>query len=37
MLEHPWMVDMKAKRVNMGRYLSQVWGWEDQETQEIKE
>jgi mitogen-activated protein kinase kinase len=30
MLEHPWMVDMKAKRVNMVKYLSYVWGWEDQ-------
>lgn len=29
MLEHPWMVDMKAKRVNMVKYLSFVWGWED--------
>jgi mitogen-activated protein kinase kinase len=29
MLEHPWMMDMRNKRVNMSRYLSQVWGWED--------
>lgn len=29
MLEHPWMVEMRTKRVNMARYLSQVWGWED--------
>ena len=29
MLEHPWMVEMKAKRVNMSRYLSQVWGWDE--------
>ncbi|QBZ61321.1 hypothetical protein PoMZ_08270 [Pyricularia oryzae] len=29
MLEHPWMVDMKSKRVNMTRYLAQVWGWDD--------
>lgn len=29
MLEHPWMVDMKTKRVNMTRYLAQVWGWND--------
>ncbi|KAK3375495.1 kinase-like domain-containing protein [Podospora didyma] len=33
MLEHPWMVEMRQKRVNMGRYLSQVWGW-DQEPQD---
>jgi hypothetical protein len=31
MLEHPWMVEMRAKRVNMGRYLSKVWGWEEAE------
>jgi mitogen-activated protein kinase kinase len=30
MLDHPWMVEMRSKRVNMGKYLSQVWGW-DQE------
>lgn len=29
MLEHPWMVEMKTKRVNMQRYLSQVWGWDE--------
>lgn len=29
MLEHPWMVDMKSKRVNMVKYLSFVWGWDD--------
>lgn len=29
MLEHPWMVDMKTKRVNMVKYLSFVWGWGD--------
>lgn len=29
MLEHPWMVEMKSKRVNMSRYLSQVWGWDE--------
>jgi mitogen-activated protein kinase kinase len=31
MLEHPWMLEMKTKRVNMGKYLSQVWGWGDKE------
>ncbi|PKS10196.1 hypothetical protein jhhlp_001946 [Lomentospora prolificans] len=30
MLEHPWMVEMKTKRVNMSKFLSQVWGWDDQ-------
>jgi len=29
MMEHPWMVEMKSKRVNMEKYLTQVWGWED--------
>jgi mitogen-activated protein kinase kinase len=29
MLEHPWMVEMKTKRVNMSKYLAQVWGWDD--------
>ena len=29
MLEHPWMVDMRPRRVNMVKYLSSVWGWED--------
>ncbi|ATY65201.1 MAP kinase kinase [Cordyceps militaris CM01] len=28
MLEHPWMVEMKPKRVNMVKYLSFVWGWD---------
>jgi mitogen-activated protein kinase kinase len=30
MLEHPWMVDMRAKRVNMVKYLSFVWGWDEE-------
>jgi mitogen-activated protein kinase kinase len=29
MLEHPWMVEMRSKRVNMVKYLSYVWGWDD--------
>ncbi|PHH79114.1 hypothetical protein CDD80_5580 [Ophiocordyceps camponoti-rufipedis] len=28
MMEHPWMVDMRQKRVNMVKYLSFVWGWD---------
>ncbi|KAI2642816.1 kinase-like protein [Xylaria nigripes] len=32
MLEHPWMTEMRNKRVNIRKYLSQVWGW-DSETQ----
>ncbi|KAI1814856.1 kinase-like protein [Poronia punctata] len=31
MLEHPWMVEMRSKRVNMEKYLSQVWGWDEAE------
>ncbi|OTA60793.1 BcMKK1, mitogen-activated protein kinase [Hypoxylon sp. EC38] len=30
MLDHPWMVEMRTKRVNMERYLSQVWGWDEE-------
>jgi mitogen-activated protein kinase kinase len=33
MLEHPWMTEMSTKRVNMRRYLAQVWGWDDKGTQ----
>lgn len=29
MLEHPWMVEMKAKKVSMSTFLSQVWDWKD--------
>lgn len=29
MLEHPWMTELKTKRVNMAKYLTQVWGWDD--------
>lgn len=31
MMDHPWMVEMKTKRVNMKKYLAQVWGWTDDE------
>lgn len=27
MLEHPWMVEMKKKKVNMALFLAKVWGW----------
>ncbi|KAK0753089.1 MAP kinase [Schizothecium vesticola] len=30
MLDHPWMLEMREKRVNMARYLSQVWGWDEE-------
>ncbi|KAJ5818640.1 MAP kinase kinase MKK2/SSP33 [Penicillium riverlandense] len=29
MLEHPWMLDMKNKKVNMANFLSQVWDWKE--------
>ncbi|KAI9876702.1 MAG: Protein kinase C signaling pathway involved MAPKK protein [Pleopsidium flavum] len=29
MLEHPWMVEMKSKKVNMEHFLKQVWDWKD--------
>lgn len=29
MLEHPWMQDMKNKKVNMANFVKQVWGWEE--------
>ncbi|MCJ1421952.1 Protein kinase C signaling pathway involved MAPKK protein [Xylographa parallela] len=29
MLEHPWMVEMKGKKVNMEKFLRQVWDWKD--------
>ncbi|MCJ1486712.1 Protein kinase C signaling pathway involved MAPKK protein [Schaereria dolodes] len=29
MLEHPWMVEMRSKKVNMEHFLSQVWDWKD--------
>ena len=30
MLEHPWMVEMKTKRVNMTQFLKTVWDWQDE-------
>lgn len=33
MLEHPWMVEMRAKRVNMAHFLATVWGWEEGPTE----
>ncbi|KAI9803676.1 MAG: Protein kinase C signaling pathway involved MAPKK protein [Piccolia ochrophora] len=29
MLEHPWMVEMRSKKVNMEHFLRQVWDWKD--------
>lgn len=29
MLEHPWILDMKNKKVNMANFVKQVWGWDD--------
>ncbi|KAL1989372.1 hypothetical protein VTN96DRAFT_134 [Rasamsonia emersonii] len=29
MLEHPWMLDIKNKKVNMANFVKQVWDWKD--------
>jgi mitogen-activated protein kinase kinase len=29
MLEHPWMVEMANKKVNMQMFLATVWDWKD--------
>jgi mitogen-activated protein kinase kinase len=29
MLEHPWMVELRTKKVNMKRFLKEVWDWTD--------
>jgi mitogen-activated protein kinase kinase len=29
MLDHPWMQDIKNKKVNMANFIKQVWGWTD--------
>ncbi|KAF2275836.1 MAP kinase [Westerdykella ornata] len=29
MLDHPWMVEIKNKKVNMAHFLKQVWDWKD--------
>ncbi|KAI9045744.1 dual-specificity mitogen-activated protein kinase kinase [Aspergillus affinis] len=29
MLEHPWVLDMKNKKVNMANFVRQVWGWDE--------
>jgi mitogen-activated protein kinase kinase len=29
MLDHPWMAEMKTKKVNMAHFLKQVWDWKD--------
>ena len=29
MLEHPWMVEIRSKRVNMASFLKTVWDWKD--------
>jgi len=30
MLEHPWMIEMRGKRVNMAHFLAKVWGWNEE-------
>lgn len=29
MLDHPWMLEIRSRRVNVARFLATVWGWED--------
>lgn len=29
MQEHPWVQDMKNKKVNMANFITQVWGWKE--------
>ncbi|KAL2043147.1 hypothetical protein N7G274_004207 [Stereocaulon virgatum] len=29
MIEHPWMVEMQSKKVNMEHFLAQVWDWKE--------
>ena len=29
MVEHPWILEMKSKRVNMQHFLAKVWGWKE--------
>ncbi|KAI5297943.1 Mitochondrial distribution and morphology protein 35 [Ascosphaera pollenicola] len=29
MLEHPWMVEVRPKKVNMALFLKKVWDWKD--------
>ncbi|KAF2092198.1 putative MAP kinase [Saccharata proteae CBS 121410] len=29
LMEHPWMIEMNAKKVNMDQFLRAVWDWKD--------
>ncbi|PGH20435.1 STE/STE7/MKK protein kinase [Polytolypa hystricis UAMH7299] len=29
MLEHPWMLEIRSRKVNMAHFLKQVWDWKD--------
>jgi len=29
MLEHPWIVELQTKKVNMKKFVRQVWDWTD--------
>ena len=31
MHDHPWMAEMKTKRVDMGLFLKRVWDWSDED------
>lgn len=30
MLDHPWVQDMKNKKVNMANFVKQVWDWKEE-------
>ena len=36
MMEHPWMADMKTKRVDLPQFLKTVWGWADADASPAK-
>ncbi len=33
-MEHPWMTEMKTKRVDMERFLKTVWSWPEADAAE---
>jgi mitogen-activated protein kinase kinase len=34
MLEHPWVMEMETKKVDMVKFLTQVWKWSDPKADE---
>jgi hypothetical protein len=29
MLDHPWMQDIRNKKINMANFIRKVWGWKN--------